>query len=197
VFKSRPSHFFSFFNHKITISLGDRIKIKIVPLGEVPKDILEKVREELKVPFHMVGEITQIEKLPKSAYNQFRNQYHSSMILDFLEKHYEGRVFSITKEDTYTEGLNFVFGQAKIKGRVAVVSVCRLDPKFFHKPEDKELFERRVVKEAIHEVGHILGLTHCNNKGCVMTFSNTIGDVDKKTQNLCDMCNMQVSLLTS
>jgi archaemetzincin len=155
------------------------------------------VREELKVPFHMIGEITEVENLPKSAYNKFRNQYHSGMLLDFLEKHYEGRVLGISKEDMYTEGLNFVFGQAKIKGKVVVVSICRLDPKFFHHPEDKELFERRVVKEAIHEVGHMLGLTHCNKKGCVMTFSNTIGDVDKKTQNLCDMCNMQVSLLTS
>ena len=173
---------------------GVDIKIKIVPLGEVPKDILEKVREELKVPFHMIGEIKEEEKLPKSTYNQFRNQYHSSLILDFLEKHYEGRVLGITKEDMYTEGLNFVFGQAKVRGKVAIVSICRLDPKFFHQPEDKELFERRIVKEVIHEVGHVLGLMHCPNKGCVMTFSNTVGDVDKKTKNLCEMCKMQLSL---
>lgn len=69
--------------------------------------------------------------------------------------------------------------------------------KFFHQPEDKELFERRIVKEAIHEVGHMLGLMHCPNRGCVMIFSNTIGDVDKKTKNLCEMCSMQLSLLTS
>ncbi len=145
----------------------------------------------------MLGEITQVENLPKSAYNKLRNQYHSGMLLDFLEKHYEGRVIGITKEDLYTEGLNFIFGQAKTKGRVSVVSICRLDPKFFHQAEDKELSERRMIKEAIHEVGHMLGLLHCNNKGCVMTFSNTVGDVDKKTKNLCGMCNMQLSLLTS
>lgn len=195
MFKSRLPHFFSFLIIKYNYLLGGYIKIKIVPLGEVPKDILEEVREELKVPFHMLGEITQIENLPKPAYNKLRNQYHSSMLLDFLEKHYDGRVLGITKEDMYTEGLNYVFGQAKVKGRVAVVSLCRLDPKFFHQSEDKELFERRVIKEVIHEVGHMLGLTHCNKKGCVMTFSNAIGDVDKKTKNLCEMCNMQVSLL--
>jgi len=144
-----------------------------------------------------LGEITEVEKLPKSAYNQFRNQYNSSLILNSLEKNYKGRILAITKEDMYTEGLNFVFGQAKVRGNVSVISICRLDPKFFRQPEDKDLFEERIVKEAIHEVGHMMGLLHCKNRGCVMTFSNTIGDVDKKTKNLCEMCSMQLSLLTS
>ena len=145
----------------------------------------------------MLGEITQVENLPKSAYNQFRNQYNSSLILNSLEKNYKGRILAITKEDMYTEGLNFVFGQAKVRGNVSVISICGLDPKFFRQPEDKDLFEERIVKEAIHEVGHMMGLLHCKNRGCVMTFSNTIGDVDKKTKNLCEMCSMQLSLLTS
>ena len=145
----------------------------------------------------MLGDITAIEKLPKSAYNGVRKQYRSDLLLNFLEKSYQGRSIGITKEDIYTEGLNFIFGQAKMRGRVAVVSICRLDPTFFHLPEDKELLERRVIKEVIHEVGHMLGLTHCNKKGCVMVFSNIIGDVDKKTKNLCEMCNLQLGLLTS
>ena len=170
------------------------IKIRIVPLHEVPEKLLKKVREELKVALRMVGEITRVEALPKSILNKFRNQYVSEQVLFFLEKNYEGRVLGITKEDIYTEGLNFVFGQAKLKGRVALISICRLDPTFFHQPKDEGLLERRVVKESIHEVGHMLGLSHCNRKGCVMTFSNTIGEVDKKTKYLCDMCKLQLGL---
>jgi archaemetzincin len=173
------------------------IKIKIVPIGEVPKKFLEDVREELKVPFHMLGDIAVVEKLPKSAFNGVRKQYRSDLLLDFLEKNYQGRIIGITKEDTYTEGLNFVFGQAKVRGRVAVVSIARLDPTFFHSPADEGLLERRAIKEVIHEVGHMLGLTHCNKKGCVMNFSNTIADVDRKTKDLCEMCNLQLGLLTS
>ncbi len=171
------------------------IKIKIVPLGEVRKEILEKVREELKPTFHMIADIIHPDKLPKSAYNQFRNQYISNEILNFLEKNYEGRVLGITKEDLYTEGLNFIFGQAKVRGRVALISICRLDPTFFRQPEDEELLEKRTVKEAIHEVGHMaFGLGHCKNRECVMSFSNTIRDVDRKTKYLCDMCKMQIGL---
>ena len=172
----------------------NNIKIRIVPLGDVNKKILEKIIEELKVTYRMIGEITPIEKLPTSAFNAFRNQYRSDELLSFLEKHYEGRTLGITNEDLYTEGLNFIFGQAKMRGNVAVVSICRLTPTFFHQPEDEELFEKRTIKESIHEVGHMLGLGHCNKRACVMSFSNTVGDTDKKSKYLCDMCKLQISL---
>lgn len=142
----------------------------------------------------MVSEISQVEKIPKSAFNQLRNQYRSDQVLEFLERNFEGRILGITKEDLYTEGLNFVFGQAKMKGRVSVVSIARLDPTFWHQPEDKELVEERTIKECIHEIGHTLGLGHCNKRGCVMTFSSTVGDVDKKTKYLCYMCKLQLGL---
>jgi len=145
--------------------------------------------------FRMLGDIVNPDKLPESAHNKFRNQYRSNEVLDFLEKNYEGRILGITSEDLYTEGLNFIFGQAKMRGRVALISISRLNPTFFRQPKDNELLERRTIKEAIHEVGHMaFGLGHCNNRECVMSFSNTIGDVDRKTKYLCDMCKMQIGI---
>lgn len=163
-------------------------------MGEVPKEILDKVTEELKTTFRMIGDIGNIETMPKPAFNQFRNQYRSSEVLDLLDEKFAGRVLAITKEDMYTEGLNYIFGQAKMKGRVAIVSIARLDPTFWHQPRDEGLLEMRTVKESIHEIGHVLGLVHCNNRGCVMNFSNTVGDVDKKTKYLCKTCKTQLSL---
>ena len=163
-------------------------------MNDVPRDILEKIAEELKLTYRMVSEIMKPVKMPVNAFNKFRNQYRSEMLLNFLEEKYKGRILGVTKEDMYTEGLNFIFGQAKMKGRVAIISICRLDPKFFHQPEDDILLERRFVKEAIHEVGHMVGLGHCNKRHCVMSFSNTAGQVDKKTKYLCDMCKIQLGL---
>ena len=163
-------------------------------MGEVPKEIMEKVIEDLKTTFRMVGDIGQEEAIPKAIFNQFRNQYQSNHVLDFLDEKFVGRVLGITKNDMYTEGLNYVFGQAKMKGRSAVVSIARLDPTFWHQPQDKELLEQRTIKECIHEIGHVLGLGHCNNRGCVMNFSNTIGEVDKKTKYLCNTCKLQLGL---
>lgn len=170
------------------------IKITIIPLGDVPDSILKKVRDELKLTFRMIGDIAKVENIPISILNRYRNQYRSNLLLDHLEKNHGGRILGITNEDLYTEGLNFILGQAKLKGRVAVVSICRLDPTFFHQPQDNELLELRTVKETIHEVGHVLGLFHCNRRGCVMNFSNTVGEVDKKTKYLCDMCKLQLGL---
>lgn len=184
----------SLFISRIKSVIGETIKIKIIPLGEVDKKIIERIVDELKVAYHIIGEVQRVEKLPKSIFNKFRNQYRSDELLNFLEKHFEGRILGVTKEDMYTQGLNFIFGQAKMKGRVALLSVCRLNPEFFHQPEDDELYEKRIAKEAIHEVGHMLGLGHCNNRPCVMSFSNTVGQVDKKTKYLCDMCKLQLGL---
>jgi len=35
---------------------------------------------------------------------------------------------------------------------------------------------QRVIKEAVHELGHAFGLTHCENSKCVMHFSNSLQD---------------------
>ena len=37
-----------------------------VKIGEVDKKILKRIIEDLKVTYHMIGEVTRIEKLPKS-----------------------------------------------------------------------------------------------------------------------------------
>lgn len=38
------------------------------------------------------------------------------------------------------------------------------------------LFFERTVKEAVHEIGHLKGLSHCPDSGCVMHFSNSLRD---------------------
>ena len=59
---------------------------------------------------------------------------------------------------------------------------------FYGLPDDAALFQHRVLKEAIHELGHTLGLSHCGNRRCVMHFSNSLSDTDIKGQDLCLNC---------
>lgn len=170
------------------------VKLQIIPFGNIPEDLLNAIKEELQFTFKLRSEISLSQQLPKNSYNQLRKQFSASKILEFLSE-YQGKVLGITDKDIYAEELTFAFGQAQLKGNAAVVSIHRLNPMFYGKSPDKKLLIDRTVKETIHEVGHmIFGLGHCPNLNCVMSFSNTIFDVDRKTKNLCNMCELQIGL---
>ena len=88
--------------------------------------------------------------------------------------------------DLYTPGLNFVFGQAQMGGPAAVIALPRLRQGFYGLPDDEALFHQRAVKEAVHELGH------CRNPRCVMSFSNSLHDVDRKERDFCPSCRLKL-----
>jgi DNA-binding NtrC family response regulator len=50
----------------------------------------------------------------------------------------------------------------------------------------------RLVKEAVHELGHTYGLVHCNRARCVMTSSTYVENIDLKSAQLCDRCRAEL-----
>jgi len=132
---------------------------------------------------------------PADAYDSRRNQYHSTRILAQLEQEIRHmnveRLLGVTDLDLFVPGLNFVFGEARLPGRVGVISTHRLKSAS-HRGID--LLNERVEKEAVHEIGHMVGLEHCSNKSCVMYFSNTLADTDTKSRNLCRKCRSRLSV---
>jgi archaemetzincin len=129
---------------------------------------------------------------PMVFYNWERMQYRSDYILEWLaeiSKDMRGDILvALGDIDAYVPGLNFVFGQASPGAGVAAVYLRRLRPSFYGYREDLGLLAERVSKEALHEVGHILGLGHCSDKRCVMSFSNSIDEVDAKKPAFCPRC---------
>ena len=123
------------------------------------------------------------------AFDSSRNQYHSTRILVLLEKHIQSTkvhcLLGITDYDIYIPGMNFVFGEARLPGRVGVISTYRLKATG---SETGRFYEERVVKEAVHELGHTLGLNHCEDETCVMHFSVSLEDTDMKGSGLCKPC---------
>lgn len=110
---------------------------------------------------------------PPSAHAADRDQWYAPALLDALPKTGVPRLW-IVEGDLYADGLNFVFGLA-VRARGAVVSTARLP--------DAAI----VVKEAIHEAGHVFGLAHCKNE-CVMRFSNDLPHAKAKPSTLCESC---------
>ena len=121
--------------------------------------------------------------VPENAYNQSRRQYHSTKLLDSLARHKRAdwsRLLGLADADLYTPDLNFVFGEADAHRGVAVFSIARL-----HTTE-RERFIHRAATEAIHELGHTYGLRHCRDPRCVMWFSNTLEESDRKGIRFCE-----------
>jgi archaemetzincin len=98
------------------------------------------------------------------------------------------RVLGVTSVDLFVPRLNFVFGEAQCPGKIALISLYRLRPEFYGDAPNRSLFFERAEKEAVHELGHTLGLRHCEDSSCVMFFSTSIVDTDAKDSTLCGKC---------
>lgn len=170
----------------------EKICIVLVPIGEVEKNLLEKLRDEIRLIFHPLQVIISVvASIPKEAYNSSRRQYHSTHFLEAIRKQGAGKsskFLGITSLDLLTDGLNFIFGQAIMNSNACVISTYRLRPEFYGHPHNEKIFVERSMKEAVHELGHSFSLKHCSNPYCVMYFSNHILDTDRKEKNFCEKC---------
>lgn len=169
--------------------------ILLVAIGEVMQEVLGKLKPGLKERFSREVETGRNLPEPAFAYDRKRNQYLSTLILKAVEHQEEylpyERVLGVADRDLFVPDLNFVFGIAG--ERVAIISLARLRQEFYGLPKDEALFERRVLTEAVHELGHTYGLGHCKNPRCVMFFSNSLVDTDHKGPDFCRMCRSRLS----
>jgi len=128
---------------------------------------------------------------PPDSYDPSRGQYKSVEIMKAVARNTPGdatRIVGLTEGDLAIPTLTFVFGQAQLDGRVAVVSLSRLRQEFYGLPGEDRILRDRLTKEVLHELGHTFGLTHCSEAKCVMSLATHIGLVDNKEQRYCERC---------
>lgn len=177
------------------------MKIAVLQVGLVEQELLKYINENIQRVLPNTGTVI-IEEgmtLPQEAYNPLRKQYNSSLLLKAIrerpEKARADIILGITAADLYVPQMNFVFGQAELSGEAAVISLCRLRPEAYGEATNQTLYLERAAKEAVHEIGHVIGLPHCPNPSCVMSFSNDISAVDKKKGQFCRECTGLLSRL--
>ncbi len=126
--------------------------------------------------------------IPERSYVKTRRQYSARPFLEVLEKHIHHftHALGLVDLDLFVPKLNFIFGTAQFGGN-AIVALPRLRQSFYGRSDDDPLFFDRAAKEVIHELGHVLGLRHCTNH-CVMQFSNSLFDTDRKPISFCQKC---------
>lgn len=164
--------------------------IRIVPIGDLDREIVDRLRSPLAERFLAPVEPGEPLEPRRHWHDAERDQLHGDLILDALiERQTAGEwTLGIVDADLFTPGLTFIFGQATVGGCCAVIGTARLRPEFHDEGPDLERFHQRVLTEAVHELGHIAGLDHCPDPLCVMHFSSTLADTDRKGPDFCTRC---------
>ncbi len=163
--------------------------ILLVPVGEIDAAFLESLGRSISDTFHEEVTTGIGLPLPAESWNRRREQYDAEVILGSVPTPpHDMRILAVAGVDLFSRGLNFVFGTAHESGRKAVVSAWRLRQEVYYLPPDDSLFRKRLLTEAVHELGHTYGLDHCSSAVCVMRFSNTISESDVKGWKLCRNC---------
>lgn len=165
--------------------------IHLLALGPVAGVMLKELARELESRLPFAVAIGHAHPRPDFAFNSARRQYFGDAILASMQSiplAKGDKALGIFDGDTHTTYLRFVFGLADPEAGVALVALHRLHPEFYGQPPDSDLLLERTTKEAVHELGHTLGLEHCPDPCCVMYFSRSLADTDRKGADLCPRC---------
>ena len=152
--------------------------------SQISKKDIQLIQNALATAYIDILDVIIVGELepPKEAYNPRRDQYNADILLAHLLKTKNSDTgLWIIKKDLYCKGMNFIFGKAMYHGGT-ILSIYRLSTNGL------------IEKEAIHEVGHVLGLKHCDNR-CVMRFSNSLWEAKMKQSYLCESCKRKITIL--
>jgi archaemetzincin len=169
--------------------------IYVVPIELKDHSYLGKLETFIFDTFHLKTRRREFEISLEDVFDPRRGQYNSSLILQQLimtPPPDADKILGVLDVDLFIPILTFVFGEAQLKGIGAVVSTQRLHNRFYGLPEDREVTSERLLKEAVHELGHTFGLVHCPQSKCVMNASTYAENIDQKSAELCPSCQKSI-----
>ena len=172
--------------------------ISLVSIGPVDRALLGSLAEGLTENLRVACSLEPDGLDAEFAYNPLRRQYHSTEILKKLRYQRPQdtwKVLGVADLDLYIPVLTFVFGEAQLTDGRAVVSAHRLRQEFYGLPADSGLLRERLLKEALHELGHTCGLRHCADYTCVMSSSYGVEHIDLKQPAFCSACMPTITQL--
>jgi len=168
--------------------------ILISPVGDFSDGLIEAIAGELQRVFGFSSAIDTVLQDISFALDQNRNQHHSTMILEQLAARAPARavrVIALAQVDLFIPILTHVYGEAQLGGTACIVSTFRLNEGRSGMNISRK-YIGRVVKEAIHELGHTFNLRHCPEESCIMHYCRNEEDVDRKSDELCRYCKVML-----
>ena len=168
--------------------------------GELVLPVVEQARLHLEGQFERRVGFARRAGRPEEAFDRRRRQWSSSRLVRWLAESIRPdaeRVLGVTDEDLFIPVLTYVFGEAQLNGRAAIVSTARLFTggslavlrSVLRSPDaERQLLGLRLAKECTHELGHTYGLIHCSDDRCAMARSASLAEVDAKGAGLSPRC---------
>jgi archaemetzincin len=168
--------------------------ILLISVGGPPPTLAKGLEEALSTHLGISAMVSKVAlQRPDYAFNKDRAQYHCNAImrrLVTLQEPGQSMVMGITDVDLFVPDSAFVFGEADRESHSAVVSTARL-----RAGADADQLRRRIQVEGVHQAGHLLGLSYCEDSRCVMFFAQTPLDCDRKQLGLCNPCRNELAKL--
>ncbi|MDJ0985025.1 MAG: archaemetzincin [Desulfobacterales bacterium] len=166
--------------------------IVISPIGDFSPELLDRISAEIQRIYAFSTDVRSLLTDIEFAYHPNRKQYHSTPIIEELARNTpQGaiKVLALVQVDLFIPILTHVYGEAQLGGKACVVSTMRLNDG--HRSlNTREPYLSRILKEAIHELGHTFKLRHCREHTCLMHYCRNEGDVDRKSDQLCRYCKV-------
>jgi archaemetzincin len=166
-------------------------KIIILFISEIDDSLVRALKQHLEQLFNHPVDTRNKTRSLEYAYDADRKQYKSPKILSRLQRlkrDPEDKIMGVVDVDLYAPGYEFVYGEAKISSGVATLSMYRLHPKGSPKQSQLKVFRERVIREALHEIGHLYGLGHCKRSRCIMRACTSLTEVDQAGNKFCLKC---------
>ena len=169
----------------------DLARIEVLEVAAPPRALVEAVTAALSRRVSVPCSIRSAPEEFQVPHIPGRNQADADRLLaavEALEPPPGHLLVGLTAEDIGHPIFTHFFGRARHYGSAAVVSLARLTPAFYGLPEDLELTVRRTVREIVHEMGHLVGLEHCDDWQCIMRFASTVEAIDNRGLAFCATC---------
>lgn len=167
--------------------------LQLVAVGNFPPEKLAELQEPLVTHMQVSVVVGKTHlQTPTYAFNKDRGQYHSNAVMRRLVPLLEPGsrfVMGVTNVDLFIPDSPFIFGEADRESRAALISTFRLNSPV------ADTFKRRLQVEAVHQAGHLVGLSYCEDPRCVMFLAPTPADCDRKGLVPCNLCRNELMKL--